>query len=132
MTGARPLAPLVGVTVAVIGLVLVGIAAATGALAPADRTVTGWVATIDDRSLTEVAGFALRTADGQVLDFDVGRLTLDATSFPAGHLREHRLLNTPVVVTYREESGVRVAVRLQDAPPPGGEPSVHATSPVSS
>jgi hypothetical protein len=132
VTGARRLAPLVGVTVAVIGLVLVGIAAATGALAPADRTVTGWVATIDDRSLTEVAGFALRTADGQVLDFDVGRLTLDATSFPAGHLREHRLLNTPVVVTYREESGVRVAVRLQDAPPPGGEPSVHATSPVSS
>jgi hypothetical protein len=121
-----------GVTVAALGLVLVGIAAAIGALAPADRTVTGWVATIDDRSLTDVAGFTLRTEDGQVLEFDVGRLTLDATSFPAGHLREHRLLNAPVVVTYREESGVRVAVRLQDAPPAGAAPSAHATSPVSS
>ncbi len=132
MTGWRRLISRLGLAVAAIGLALVGIAAASGALAPGDRTQTGWVATIDDRSLTEVASFTLRTADGQLLDFDVGRLTLDATSFPAGHLREHRLLNQPVVVTYREESGVRVAVRLQDAPPAGAAPSAHPTSAVSS
>jgi hypothetical protein len=69
-----------------------------------------------------VAAFTLRTADGRLVEFQVGRLKIDATSFPAGHLREHRLLNAPVMVTYREEGGSRVALRLQDAPVPGGAP----------
>jgi hypothetical protein len=132
VSGSRRVPSRLALAVAVIGLTIVGLAAATGALSPGDRTDTGWVTTIDDRSLTDVAGFTLRTADGRLLDFDVGRLTLDATSFPAGHLREHRLLNQPVVVTYREESGVRVAVRLQDAPSEGAAPSAHPTSAISS
>lgn len=121
-----------GLVVALIGLAIVGVAVVNGTLAPGDRTETGWVTEIDDRSLTEVAGFTLRTADGRVLEFRVGRLTLDATSFPAGHLREHRLLSTPVVVTYREEGGSRVAVRLQDAPVDGDGPSAHPSPTASS
>jgi len=118
--------------VAVAGIALVVAAVVTGALGPGDRTETGWVTDVDDRSLTEVTGFTLRTADGRTVDFKVGRLAIDATSFPAGHLREHRLLNQPVVVTYREEGGGRVAVRLQDAPTEGGGPSAHPSSPASS
>ena len=136
MTVAGPTRSRIGsrlvLLVALAGLALVVAAVATGALAPADRTETGWVAGIDDRSLTEVAGFTLRTADGRLLEFAVGRLTTDATSFPAGHLREHRLLNQPVVVTWRQEGEARVAVRLQDAPTDDGAPSAHPSSASSS
>ena len=132
MTASRRIGSRLGLVVALIGLALVGVAVVTGAFAQGDRTETGWVTEIDDRSLTEVAAFTLRTADGRLVEFTVGRLTLDATSFPAGHLREHRLLNTPVVVTYREEGGSRVALRLQDAPVDGNAPTAHPSSASSS
>ena len=132
MTASRRIGSRLGLVVALIGLALVSVAVVTGAFAQGDRTETGWVTEIDDRSLTEVAAFTLRTEDGRLVEFTVGRLTLDATSFPAGHLREHRLFNTPVVVTYREEGGSRVALRHQDAPVDGDGPSAHPSSPSSS
>jgi hypothetical protein len=132
VSAARGVPRRLGLAVAVIGLALVVAAVASGVLAPVDRTETGWITEVDDRSLTEVASFTLRTADGRLLDFAVGRLTIDATSFPAGHLREHRLLSEPVVVTYREEGGARVAVRLQDVPAGAGAPSAQPSSGASS
>jgi hypothetical protein len=132
VTASRRIRSRLALVVAVIGLAIVGLAVVNGAVAPGERTETGWVTELDDRSLTEVAGFTLRTADGRLVEFTVGRLTIDATSFPAGHLREHRLLNAPVIVTYREDSGSRVAVRLQDAPVDGDAPSSHPSSSASS
>ena len=132
MSASRRIGSRLGLVVALVGLAIVGLAVVTGALAPGDRTETGWVADMEDRSLTDVVAFTLRTADGRLVDFTVGQLTLDATSFPAGHLREHRLLNTPVVVTYREQNGSRVALRLQDAPVDGEAQSPHPSSVASS
>jgi hypothetical protein len=117
---------------AAVGVAVAGVAAAILARTPAERTETGWVDSIDDRSLVDVRSFTLRTEDGRSIEFRVGRLVIDATSFPAGHLREHRLLNEPVVVTYREEDGALVAVRLQDAPGAGNAPPAHPSATSSS
>ena len=111
-----------------VATVAVGIAVAAawlGASGTARLTATGLVAAIDDRSLTEVDAFTLRTADGRELVFRVGRLELDAGAFPAGHLREHLALGQPVTVRYREEAGALVAYRLEDAP--GATPGASAT-----
>jgi hypothetical protein len=132
VSARRPSASRLLLLVAALAIaVAVGVAVAAS-LPPGDRTATGLVTDIRDRSLTEVDRFTLRASDGQVAEYHVGRLTLDATSFPAGHLREHQLLNQPVLVTYREEGGERVAVRLQDAPVDGGAPSAHPISSGSS
>ena len=56
-----------------------------------------------------------RTADGRTVDFRVGALE-NASSFPPGHLAEHKVTLIPVRVTYVEEAGEPVAVRLEDAP----------------
>ena len=40
----------------------------------------------------------------------------NAASFPPGHLAEHKVSLVPVRVTYVQESGGPVAVRLEDAP----------------
>jgi hypothetical protein len=124
----RRLALLIGIVVVAVG----GLAAAILARTPAEQSETGWVQSIEDRSLTQIDSFTLRTADGRTLDFRVGRVIIDATSFPPGHLREHRLLNQPVVVSYREEQGERVVFRLQDAPPAGETPPAHPSATNSS
>jgi len=103
--------------VAALALGIAAAAAIAGAMGSAPRSETGLVATIEDRSLTEVDGFTLRTADGRQVAFRIGRLELDAGAFPAGHLREHLALSQPVVVRFREENGERIAFRLEDAPP---------------
>jgi len=99
---------------AAVALGMAGAAALTGAFGLAPRSETGWVTEIEDRSLTQVDAFTLRTEDGRAIVFRVGRLDLDDGAFPAGHLREHRALNQPVLVRYREENGERVAFRLED------------------
>jgi hypothetical protein len=64
-----------------------------------------------------VSRFTVRTADGTVMEFDVGTLDVSAGGFPAEHLGEHRLAAEPVVVLYRDEGGRHVAFKLEDAEP---------------
>jgi hypothetical protein len=101
----------------VAGLAILAIVAVlVGALdRPADRTETGVVIGVDSVSLTDVRGFTLRTTDGRTVVFRIGELQ-NAGQFPPGHLGEHQATATPIVVTYREVSGERLAVRLEDAP----------------
>jgi hypothetical protein len=84
---------------------------------PTRQTETGVVIAVDATSLTDVRGFTIRTADGQTFDFRLGELE-NGTEFPPGHLGEHIATAVPVLVTYREENGERVVVRLEDAVAP--------------
>lgn len=75
----------------------------------------GIVVAIDQSSLTDVAGFTLRSPDGTtaVYRIEVGRLAPD--SFVPGHLREHLALAAPVCVTHAP--GDALALDLRDGPP---------------
>lgn len=80
-------------------------------------TVTGIVLAVEPGgSPADVPGFTLRTATGEELRFRVGTLEVGGEAFPAAHLHEHLAAGEPIRVTYREESGELVAVRLEDAP----------------
>ena len=107
------------------GRVIVGVGVAIAALAgifvfatslgrPALRTDVGIVVKVDSVSLTDVRGFTIRTHDGRTLEFRVGQLE-NGAEFPPGHLGEHQATASPIRVTYRDEGGERVAVRLEDA-----------------
>ena len=98
--------------IAVVALALVASIAFGG---PGRRVETGVVVAVQATSLSSVQGFSIRTADSRTVDFRVGTIE-NATAFPAGHLAEHRVSLIPVRVTYVEEGGARVAVRLEDAP----------------
>ena len=87
---------------------------------PAPKTETGVVIAVDSASLTDVRGFTIRTPDGRTVAFRLGDLE-NGAEFPPGHLGEHMATSVPVVVTYRDENGERIVVRLEDAvasPPP--------------
>jgi hypothetical protein len=101
----------IGVAVAAIavGAVLVSTFAQ-----PAAKTEVGMVVFVDSVSLTDVRRFAIRTADGRTVEFTVGVLE-NGAQFPPGHLGEHEATAVPVRVTYRDENGEHVAVRLEDA-----------------
>ena len=101
----------IGVAVAAIavGAVLVSTFAQ-----PAAKTEVGIVVFVDSVSLTDVRRFAIRTADGRTVEFTVGVLE-NGAQFPPGHLGEHEATAVPVRVTYRDENGEHVAVRLEDA-----------------
>jgi hypothetical protein len=101
-----------GVAIAVLAVAIVLL---TTLGRPADRTETGVVIAVDAISLGDVRGFTLRTTDGRSVDFTLGALE-NAAEFPPGHLAEHQATATPIVVTYRDEGGGRVAVRIVDAP----------------
>lgn len=96
-------------------LLLLVLPIALAACGPAPKTVAGFVVDVKSASLTEIQSFTLRTQDGRVLVFKVGRLELDGGALPAAHLRQHMALNQAVAVAYREEDGERVAYRLVDA-----------------
>jgi hypothetical protein len=85
-------------------------------LATRKPTVTGIVVHVDAQSLTDVRSFDLRTADGQVLTFRIGQLDMTPPGFNPQHLSVHAATAQPVVVTYEERNGERVAVRLVDGP----------------
>jgi hypothetical protein len=104
---------------------IVGLGVALGVLAgilvvvtlvgrPAPRTEVGVVIAVDSVSLTNVRGFTIRTPDGRTVEFRVGQLE-NGAKFPPGHLAEHSATAVPILVTYRDENGERVAVRLEDA-----------------
>ena len=83
---------------------------------PMPRTEVGIVVFVDSVSLTDVRGFAIRTADARTVQFRVGQFE-NGAEFPPGHLGEHQATSQPVRVTYREEGGELVAIRIEDATP---------------
>jgi hypothetical protein len=101
-----------GVGIAVLAALFV---VATSLGRPAPRTEVGVVVSVDSVSLTDVRGFSIRTPDGRTVEFRVGQLE-NGAQFPPGHLGEHQATAAPILVTYRNEEGERVAIRLEDAP----------------
>ena len=108
---ARRAAVGIGVAVAAIALVVI---LGTSLLQPPRQTETGVVIAVDSTSLTDVRGFTIRTPDGRTVAFRLGQLE-NGAAFPPGHLGEHEATAVPVLVTYRDENGERVVVRLEDA-----------------
>lgn len=112
------------VAVAVAAIIVLGLGAAIllGAggpsaptLPPDAQAVTGVIVRVDSAGLDKVSGFTLRTATGDSLVFDLRALT-NGAQFAPGHLVEHQATGQPVRVWYRTESGVQLAIRLEDAP----------------
>jgi hypothetical protein len=111
VTGPRRWAVLIAAVAAAIALAVVVVATLGG---PQRRTETGVVVDVRATGLTNVQGFSIRTADGRTVDFRIGTLE-NAASFPAGHLGSHRVDLRPIRVTYVEQDGGLVAIRLDDA-----------------
>lgn len=88
---------------------------ATASPTPATLTATGIVIAATGPSVAEVDHFTLRTADGQMLEFDVGVLDLSNGGLPAPHLREHMASGGPITVTYRIDNGTKIIDRYTDA-----------------
>jgi hypothetical protein len=110
--GPRRLLVLLAVTAGVVLLALVGATVLGG---PGRQVETGIVVAVEASSLSNVQGFSIRTTDGRTVDFRMGTIE-NATQFPPGHLAEHKVSLVPVRVTYVDEAGGPVAVRLEDAP----------------
>ena len=100
---------------AIAAVVLLAVAASMILGGPGRQVATGTVVSVQATSLTNVEGFSIRTGDGSTMDFRVGHLE-NAAAFPPGHLAEHKVSLTPIRVTYVEEGGAHVAVRIEDAP----------------
>jgi hypothetical protein len=101
----------------VIALVAVAAILVTIVSQPPRKTETGVVVAVDAASLTDVRGFTIRTPDGRTVVFRVGQLE-NGAQFPPGHLGEHMATAVPIVVTYQDVNGERLAVRLEDAVAP--------------
>lgn len=100
-----------GVVVAILAVAALAVATLGQ---PPRQTETGVVIAVDAASLTDVRGFTIRTPDGRTVTFRLGQLE-NRAQFPPGHLGEHVATGVPVVVTYLDENGDRVAVHLEDA-----------------
>jgi hypothetical protein len=85
--------------------------------------VTGIVVAVDGGSIGSVDQVAVRTADGNVVQFDVDRLDIN-NGLPPQHLREHLATGIPIVVEYVVEGERNVALRYNDAPTPAGSSAV--------
>ena len=103
-----------GIAIAVLAGVFV---VATTVMQPAKKTEVGIVVFVDSVSLTNVRAFMIRTPDGRTVEFRIGQLE-NGVQFPPGHLGVHQADAMPVRVTYRDENGEHVAIRLEDAPLP--------------
>jgi hypothetical protein len=104
--------------VAVVGVAIMALAAAVavGVYLPGrTQTTTGVVVRVNADSLTQVRSFELRTANGDVVTFQVGNLDLAPPGFNAQHLSVHAATAEPVAVTYEDRGGRHVATRLTDA-----------------
>jgi hypothetical protein len=110
--GRRRLLALLAVAAGVVLLALVAAAVLGG---PGRHVETGIVVAVEASSLSDVQGFSIRTTEGRTVDFRMGKIE-NATQFPPGHLAEHKVSLVPVRVTYVDEAGGPVAVRLEDAP----------------
>jgi hypothetical protein len=112
LSGPRRLAVLLAVVVAAIALAVVVVTILGG---PGRRMETGIVVAVQATSLSSVQSFSIRTIDGRTVDFRVGALE-NASTFPPGHLAEHKVSLAPIRVTYVDQDGAHVAVALVDAP----------------
>lgn len=101
----------IGLAIAVLALGFVVVSAFGQAPRQAE---TGLVTAVDASSLTNVRGFTIRTDDGRTVVFRIGALE-NGAQFAPGHLLEHRATGVKIVVTYRQENGELVAIRLEDA-----------------
>ena len=102
---------------------LVAVAVFVGSIAafvvggPGRQVATGIVVEVQATGITNVQGFSIRTPDGRTVDFRLRTGTLEhGSSFPPGHLSQHRATLEPVRVTYVRASGANEAVRIEDAP----------------
>jgi hypothetical protein len=96
--------------------------AGLGACAAPIQTVTGIVVAVDSSSVGSVDQVTVRTAAGDVLQFDVERLDLN-NGLPPQHLREHLATGIPIVIEYVVEGDRNVALRYNDAPGASTSPS---------
>jgi hypothetical protein len=108
---AAMLAGLVASVLAACGQTPSGSPASVSPTSPID----GVVLSIDSGGLTDVHGFTLRTASGQILTFKLGTLE-NPTQFPPGHLAEHQANALPVRVSFVAGDGTLLVYRLEDAP----------------
>lgn len=94
-------------------------------------TATGIVIDVQSTSAVDITGFTLRTEDGLLQQYAVGRLDTASPAFPAVHLRSHLISLIPVVVTYEMDGDQRVALRVVDAvlPASTSTPLVGSASP---
>jgi hypothetical protein len=84
-----------------------------------EHKATGVIIDVQASSLTALGSFTLRTNDGDTLVFYVAP---DAAQDPQegffpSHMRTHAVAAEQVTVTYREEQGDLLALRLEHAPP---------------
>lgn len=86
-----------------------------GACGDAGKAAAGIVVALDAAG-GKVAGFTLRTQQGETIHFVIGELEVDGAAFPASHLAEHAVTLQPIAVGYRVEDGVNVVYRMVDAP----------------
>lgn len=114
---SRPAGPsrLAILVAAVVAVVILAVAATTILGGPGRQVETGIVVAVQATSLSDVQGFSIRTADGRTVDFRVGTIE-NATTFAPGHLAEHKVTLVPIRVTFVDEAGSHVALRLEDAP----------------
>ena len=89
---------------------------------PPTGAAIGVVISIESTGPTAVTGFRLRTAAGETVDFDVGRLDLSDGGLPAPHLHDHLRDGEPIEVEYVVEGGRYVVLRYIDAPASSQEP----------
>jgi hypothetical protein len=87
-----------------------------GAEPSGGTSVDGVIVRVESAGLDKVSGFTLRTAGGESLTFDLRALE-NGAQFAPGHLVEHQATGQPVRVWYRTEGAIRLAIRLEDAPP---------------
>ncbi len=95
----------------------VDLVAASAAAALLASPVDGQVIKVDTEGLAKVRGFVLRTDAGTEIAFTVGLLD-NAVEFPPSHLAEHMATGAAVRVSFREEGGLLVVHRVEDAPGP--------------
>jgi hypothetical protein len=119
VTESAPARPARGrlLVIGVIGVavVVLAIAASTVLGGPGRQVETGIVVAVQATSLSAVQGFSIRTVDGRTVDFRIVSLE-NASTFPPGHLAEHKVSLVPVRVTYVDRGAAHEAVRIEDAP----------------
>ena len=103
-------------------MLVVGCGPAAGQPQAKTQTARGVLLDVVSPSIQQVDRFTLRTDDGQVLSF-VAAPDFNASATPQGgglhamtpgHMRQHMALADPVLVTYRQENGVLVALSATD------------------
>jgi len=96
---------------------VVGCSAAASQPQAKTLTARGVLLDVVSPGIQQVDRFTLRTDDGQLLsfvaapDFNAGTTHI----MTPGHMRQHMALADPVIVTYRDDNGVFIALSATDA-----------------